>query len=296
MYSNALSEPHSLTIFPQGCCVSRQNTSAENEPAAPNPPSSSNNAGLPHDSSRAAINHPSSASSNPASRRASSHSPVRPNAPIRPPDPVVTSPASSAGKVVPWTRTRLDAEREAFFDTRVTGSADVWNALKLVCECLRRGEVAQAQGILDAVGLNVPDGRVAVGSEPRSRGRERRTGGVFDERGVGYDIPGWVVADPEDIVDDEAEKDEACEKGKGKAGDVGELVTLRARLSDGRPDVQVQIGMSQTVGAVRSELQERIGPRKIRLVYLGQAWPEAKTLEELGYKEGDIVSAFVFEE
>jgi hypothetical protein len=29
---------------------------------------------------------------------------------------------------------------------------------------------------------------------------------------------------------------------------------------------------------------------------LGRVWSETKTLEELGYKEGDVVSAFVFDE
>jgi hypothetical protein len=178
----------------------------------------------------------------------------------------------------------------------VTGSLEVWNALRLVCECLRRGDVAQAQGILDAVGLNVPDGKVAVGSEPRSRGRTRKTGGVFDERGVGYDIPAWVVADPEDVVEETGETEELAEKGKGKAGDVGEIVTLKARLSDRSMDVVVQIGMGQTAAVVCAEVHRRIGPRKIRLLYLGQVWSETKTLEELGYKEGDVVSAFVFDD
>jgi len=177
----------------------------------------------------------------------------------------------------------------------VTGSTEVWNALRLVCECLRRGDLAQAQGILDAVGLNVPDGRVAVGSEPRSRGRVRRTGGVFDERGVGYDVPGWIVRDPEDVVE-EGEVEEMGEKGKAKEGDVGEVVTLKARLSDRSLDVVVQIGMGQTASVICAEVQKKIGPRRIRLLYLGQVWSEKKTLEELGYKEGDVVSVFVFDE
>lgn len=184
----------------------------------------------------------------------------------------------------------------------MTGSAEVWSALKLVCECLRRGDVSQAQGILDAVGLNVPDGRVAIGKkESRSgRGRAKRTGGVFDERGVGYDIPGWVVADPEDLIDDKGEEGEekdgaaaAAEKGKGKAEDVGELVTLKARLSDRSLDLTLRVGMSQTAAAVCEEIREKTGAKKLRLMYLGRVWSETKTLEELGYKEGDMVSAFV---
>jgi len=179
----------------------------------------------------------------------------------------------------------------------VTGSTEIWNALRLVCECLRCGDITQAQGIIDAVGLNVPDGRVAVGSELRSRGRAKRTGGVFDERGVGYDIPGWVVADPEDVVEDgEPEKEDLGEKGKGRAEDVGELVSVKVRLSDRSTDVTLKIGMRQTAAAICSGVQERIGMRKMRLLYLGRVWSETKTLEELGYKEGDVVSAFVFDE
>jgi hypothetical protein len=155
--------------------------------------------------------------------------------------------------------------------------------------------VEQAQGIVDAVGLNVPDGKVAVGSEARSRGRTRRTGGVFDERGVGYDIPAWVVADPEDVVE-EAEGEVLGEKGKGKEGDVGEIVSVKARLSDRSLDVVVKMGMGQTAAVVCAEVHKRIGMRRIRLLYLGQVWSETKTLEELGYKEGDVVSAFVFDE
>ena len=156
----------------------------------------------------------------------------------------------------------------------------------------------QAQGIVDAVGLNVPDGKVAVGSEPRSQGRTRRTGGVFDERGVGYDIPAWVVADPEDVVEEAGGGggEVLGEKGKGKAGDVGEIVTVKARLSDRSMDVVVKMGMGQTAAVVCAEVHKRIGMRRIRLLYLGQVWSETKTLEELGYKEGDVVSAFVFDE
>lgn len=126
----------------------------------------------------------------------------------------------------------------------------------------------------------------------------KRTGGVFDERGVGYDIPGWVVADPGDVVEEGGgggEKGEE-EKGKGKAGAVGQVVTLKARLSDRSLDVVVQIGMGQTAAVVCEEVLRRIGPRKIRLLYLGQVWSESKTLEELGYKEGDVVSVFVFDD
>lgn len=175
---------------------------------------------------------------------------------------------------------------------------------------------------MDAVGLNVPDGRVAVGVERvrvaagaggRERERERRTGGVFDETGVRYDIPAWVVVDPGDIipdhdghdaVDEEVEKEPKPSTSTSTpnsssdplAASEEETITLKARLSDRPLDVTVRIGRSQTAGMVCSRVRERIGPRKVRLVYLGRAWEEGSTLEELGYREGDVVSVFVFDE
>lgn len=153
------------------------------------------------------------------------------------------------------------------------------------------------------MGLNVPDGRVAVGREERRSGRVKRTGGVWDERGEIYEVPKWVVVDPGDLVEDGpregGEKGEE-EKGKGKAaageGDLGDIVSLKARLSDRSLDVVVRIGMGQTAAVICEEVHKKIGPRRMRLMYLGQVWEESKTLEELGYKEGDVVSCFVFDE
>lgn len=150
------------------------------------------------------------------------------------------------------------------------------------------------------MGLNVPDGRVAVGSQVvvgrRGRERERRVGGVFDERGVLYEVPEWVVVDPGDVVEEDGDEEEGGGEKVGEDGGVGEIVTLRARLSDRPVDVTVRIGMGQTAGVVCEEVRERVGRRQVRLVYLGRAWAEGRTLEELGYREGDVVSAFVFEE
>jgi len=214
----------------------------------------------------------------------------------------------------PWTRAQLEKEREAFFETRVTGSEEVWSALRLACEELRKGDegLEEAQGILDAAGVSCPKGRVAAGRS----GRERVKGGVYDERGVLYEIPGWIVADPEDIVesrDAAGEKDTAVgepessevgqaaqdekdkDKGKGRAQDVGEMFALRARLSDRGTDVTVQIGSKEKVAVAVRQIQEQIGNKRVRLAYLGHVLHEGKTLEDQGFKSGNVVNAYVFE-
>ena len=172
----------------------------------------------------------------------------------------------------------------------------------MVSELLRRGEVAEAQGILDAMGMSCPNGRVA-----RGRGRHREKGGLFDERGVLYDLPAWVLTDPEDIVE-EGEKEglgegdvaatvarKRGEKGKGRAEDPGEIVQVRARLSDRGTDVVVAVGVKQRVAVVVRGVQEQIGRKRLRLMYLGKTLDERSTLEESGWRQGHVINAMVFE-
>ncbi|KAF2223120.1 hypothetical protein BDZ85DRAFT_237096 [Elsinoe ampelina] len=283
-----------------GCCTSRPTppTGEEAHAAAiPIPPNSS---------SLAAINAPGghhSRSASHVSGHSQHHSPhrlperngstgSRPNKPLRPPSPVQRCPPERA--LAPWTPSQLAKEREAFFDTRVTGDPEVWSALKIVCEMLRAGDVASAQGMMDAVGLTCPTGRI----------KKRRKGGVFDEQGRGYDIPGWVVGDPEDLVEEEVrgekEKDSEGEesedeKGKGRERNEGERVKVRARLSDKGVDVVVEVGVEQKVRVLVRRLQEKSGGKRMRLLYLGKILREDQSLREQGWQDGHVVNALVFE-
>lgn len=180
---------------------------------------------------------------------------------------------------------------------------------------LREDNVSEAQGILDAINVTCPNGRVAEG---RGKDRSLGKGGVYDERGQLYAIPAWVLTDPEDVIEDDEEKDleqdtdgandddplganaaarqqKRDEKGKGKAADLGEMVTVRARLSDRGTDVNVQVGTKEKVAMVVRRIQEQIGNKRIRLAYLGKVLDEHKTLEQQNWKQGNVLNALVFE-
>jgi len=181
----------------------------------------------------------------------------------------------------------------------------------LVCEEIRKGNTAEAQGILDALNVTCPHGRIATG-----RGRKREKGGLYDERGELYDIPAWVLTDPEDVVEDEEKDAEGGavdgaedggdagstapaqpreEKGKGRAEDLGELIRLRARLSDRGTDILVSVGTKQKIADIVRLIKEKIGKKHLRLMYLGKALDERLTLEQTNWKQGHVVNAMVFE-
>ncbi|KXT17735.1 hypothetical protein AC579_3609 [Pseudocercospora musae] len=283
-----------------GCCQSRSDSPA---------PGSDDN--LPQDSSRANIHHQTSSRDGnepSSSRRHATNSVIRPNKPIERPRPLETSPKNVSNRPPPWTRSHLEQQRRIFFETRVTGRPEIWDALKLVCECLRQDDIAEAQAIMDAANITCPHGKVG-----RGRTKEKQREGVYDEQGQLYDLPYWVVTDPQDIIEDEGkdidaeaeedEEDEANEaslarrqeKGKGRAQSIGEELRLKVRLSDRASDMEVTIGSKQNVSVAIRAIKDQINVRHCRLVYLGKALDEGKTLEAQGWKNGQVVNAFVFE-
>ena len=114
--------------------------------------------------------------------------------------------------------------------------------------------MSTAQSIVDAAGITVPTGDLK--------------NGAYDEAGNLYQLPEYVISDPEniivdredivkgegegeskDITDDDEEEMERKREEKGKQVlKSGDVVKVRCRLSDrGGPDVLVYVGKDQSV-------------------------------------------------
>jgi len=236
------------------------------------------------------------------SRSSSANSPTelvdRPNQPLRAAPTVKHSPPQLA--LTPWTRSELARQREAFFETRVSGRPEMWAAMKQVTELIRSGDLKAAQTILDATGATCPTGKICV---ERRRGGQRK-GGIYDDKGLLYEIPGWVVSDPEDLVaepiegkeiNEESEDEIDAEKGGVMEEKIGEMVSVRARLSDRGTDVVVEMGTNQKVLVLVKKVQEKAGiEQKIKFAYMGKILDEQKVLSQTGWKDGHILNALVF--
>ena len=130
-------------------------------------------------------------------------------------------------------------------------------AVELVRE---EGDLAGAAGVLEAAGCSCPTGNLGEG--------------VWDERGVGYGLPRWVVANPVDIKDEEEEvseekqagedNDEAAvemgvdseEKGKARMG--VDTYKVKVRLSDRGTDILAEMVQGQSVKALIRRVQEEL--------------------------------------
>ena len=164
-----------------------------------------------------------------------------------------------------WNRSQLDRERQEFFDTRVTGHAEIWATLKVVVGLLADGDITTAQSILDAAAITVPTGDLK--------------NGAYDEAGNLYQMPEHVISDPQNVLLDQheenkkgevsneaIEEDDAVERKREEKGKSvlknGDIIKVRARLSDrGGPDVVIQLGKDQAVRLLARRVQEEANVR-----------------------------------
>lgn len=168
-----------------------------------------------------------------------------------------------------WTRAELDRERAEFFDTRVTGREEIWATLKVVVGLLAEGDIATAQGILDASAITLPTGDLM--------------NGAYDQIGNFYQMPEHVINDPSNVIlasQDGADKvedpgdatdEEELERRREEKGKsvlkTGEVVRVKARLSDrGGPDIVVSIGKEQSVRVLIKTIQEEANVGSILLL------------------------------
>ena len=170
-----------------------------------------------------------------------------------------------------WTRLQLDRERREFFDTRVTGHAEIWATLKVVVGLLADGDITTAQSILDAAAITVPTGDLK--------------NGAYDEAGNLYQMPEYIISDPQNLVlnqqgeiqkgevsNDATDDDEAIERKREEKGKAvlktGDMIKVRARLSDrGGPDVMISLGKDQAVRTLVRRVQEELNVRIESCVY-----------------------------
>lgn len=143
------------------------------------------------------------------------------------------------------THATLVRERTAYFDTRVAGHPEVWAALRIMCELLERGEMLEAQAILEAAGCTCPSGEVWG-----------RRGGIWDERGERYVVPAWCVGVPRGCVMDGNEVQEGTD-GSG------------IEESSGDEDGKSRVAVEQDKGKGRliepEKEEEKEGDLKVRV-------------------------------
>jgi hypothetical protein len=252
------------------------------------------------------------------------------------PNALASPTSTTRGRVQPltdstnltWTRSRLEKERNDWWDTQVTGSQEVWGAIRLAAQSLQLGKLRDAQQWLETMECTCPTGCLWKG--------------VYDSTGVMYKVPDWLIVEPEGLVAEGAEDDAAGESAGAAAALDGapevddeeddEPVVVRARISLTGRDVVLKLQRKWTVASILDKIKKeaevrlchvqwvKSGPvlpaqdlsilksvtnnvqldvsSNIRLVYGGRVYQEHETLEShpfWDYANDYVVNALVLE-
>ncbi|KAH7095968.1 hypothetical protein FB567DRAFT_513874 [Paraphoma chrysanthemicola] len=213
----------------------------------------------------------------------------RPNTPLKAipmfqrsklPNSLASPAASGRGRVKPltdstnltWTRARLDKERNDWWDTQVTGSQEVWGAIRLAAQSLQVGKLKDAQQWLETMECTCPTGCLWKG--------------VYDSTGVLYKLPEWLIVEPEGLVSDTESDDAATGAAEGPQesddDDDDEPALVRVRISRNGQDVVLKLRRKQQIVSIVEKLkkQAELDPScRIRLVYGGRVYHDNDTLE-----------------
>ncbi|KAF5494111.1 Ubiquitin domain-containing protein 2 [Colletotrichum siamense] len=215
-----------------------------------------------------------------------------------------------ASKSRVWTRSAINRERKDFFETRVTGRPEIWQSLHYALQVLWNpashgaaedgtNGLATAQSILDAADITLPTGDLAQGA--------------YDQLGNYYQLNEWAVANPTNLVEDDAtidvaDDDEGLSTRDFKddlAGgeetteelDEDENLSLLARLSENGRDVTVGFSKTDTVKIITGKILNEAGlsptKKKIRLAFMGKLLKENLPLTEQGWTQGQVINAYV---
>jgi hypothetical protein len=173
------------------------------------------------------------------------------------PNTLASPPGTGRGRVKPltdstnltWTRSRLEKERNDWWDTQVTGSQEVWGAIRLASQSLQAGKLKDAQQWLETMECTCPTGCLWKG--------------IYDSTGVMYKIPEWLIVEPEGLVAEGGLDEVAAGTASGADGAQesdneadDELVLVRARVSrDGR-DVTLKVRRKEPVASIVEKLKK----------------------------------------
>ncbi|KAH7414128.1 hypothetical protein DE146DRAFT_18440 [Phaeosphaeria sp. MPI-PUGE-AT-0046c] len=238
----------------------------------------------------------------------------RPNTPLKAipmfqraklPNALASPNSASRGRVTPlsdstnstWTPSRLDKERNDWWDTQVTGSQEVWGAIRLASQSLQAGKLSEAQQWLETMECTCPTGCLWKG--------------VYDSTGVMYKVPEWLIVEPEGIIPENADVDttrdslgaaDALEAPQVADDDEDdEPVVVRARVSLNGRDVVLKLRRKEPVASIVEKIRaqsELDTSCSIRLVYGGRIYQDRETLESHSFwdfSNGYIVTALVLE-
>mmetsp|Transcript_12539 Transcript_12539/g.18937 ORF Transcript_12539/g.18937 Transcript_12539/m.18937 type:complete len:233 (+) Transcript_12539:145-843(+) len=188
----------------------------------------------------------------------------------------------------------LQSQRIEFWESRVDGNRDMWNALRMASDAFLADDTALATAILDASNINLPNGTLEQ---------------CFDERGHEYKVPTFCYTTPSNIGTGAKAMDTTADS-LIKKNVVGRPTLLKVRINPGDHNLSIDTDTSISIAELKRLIHEaslvanekdahfKICPEKRqRIFFLGKEMKNnQQVLEDLGFDDTRVVQIFLRQE
>lgn len=199
--------------------------------------------------------------------------------------PLVLSPNYRHGSHI--TQAEINRQREEFWNTRTTGNANMWAAIKGAAEALLSGDLPLASAILEASNVISANGSLEL---------------CYDERGHRYKVPQYCYSHPLELREVPSSSFNRASTNTSPVSD--KPITLRVRINPGDYSLNIKMpDASHTIadlkGAITKKMQETypdiIPPieEQQRLMLLGKELKPHQRLADCSLDEKKVMQVFV---
>lgn len=184
----------------------------------------------------------------------------------------------------------LQQQRTEFWDSRVEGNKDMWNALHSAADAFLANDESLAHAILTASGINLPNGTLEL---------------CYDELGYEYKVPTFCFITPQNIVTTKPNIDKLDNVSKKTI--IGKPLPLKVRVNPGDHNLQIDADTSNSISELKRLIYEasvranetdkyvKVCPEnRQRLIFLGKELKNnQQLLIDVGFDDVRVVQVFL---
>jgi len=176
----------------------------------------------------------------------------------------------------PMTTAELERKREEFWETRIEGRKEMWQAIKMAAET---EEADTSRAILECAGLS-----------PYDIDKPGSSYFCYDQRGTRYEVPLYILFQPGNLVKGQVPIVHPLPEGKD------DIVQFTVRFSNYRhDDIIVELLRCESILDLKKLIDEQtqIHPSRQRIIYSGRQLKDEQTLLTAAVAPLTVVQIFV---
>lgn len=184
----------------------------------------------------------------------------------------------------PLSQAEIDAMRNEYWHTRVTGAAEIWTTLRAAAEAVLNDDIELANAILEANVVQMDGGSLSL---------------CYDERGNQYAVPEYCFVQPKAVAASSSKAGQSTSASQSG----GKEIQVKIRLYPGEKNFTLTISDGLLVSNLKQAIADEataqggitveVSAANQRLLYMGRELKDNQVIAVASIEPDKIVQAYV---